>query len=445
MTDDLTPLKDPGRRRTLPFFYGWVVVTVAFITMGIGVNSRTAFSLLFPPILDEFGWSRGTLAATFSIGFITSALITPAIGMLMDRTGPRVVVPAGAALVSVGLITATYSTVPWHFYSTLGVLVVGGSILMSYIGHTLFLPNWFKRRRGLALGLAFAGVGIGSVTFFPWMQYSIDTAGWRASCWTLAFIILVVVVPLNVLFQRHKPEDLGLLPDGDTNPTTMHKDGGTIVDRTIIDRAWVETEWTLVKAMRTARYWWLMVSFIAGLFVWYAVQVHQTRYLIDMGISAETAALALGLVGLTGIVGQISVGHLSDRIGREWAYTLALLGFLATYACLYLLQQWPELWLVYLMVGLQGFIGYGTSTVFAAIPADLFAGKRYGIIFGIPATAASIGAAVGPWLTGLSYDIQGSYDRAFCLAMVVCLISIAAMWLAGPGRVRRVPGRIKDH
>ena len=445
MTTNGAPINRPTRQPTLPFFYGWVVVAVAFITMGIGVNSRTAFSLLFPPILDEFGWSRGTLAATFSIGFITSALITPAIGMLMDRTGPRVVVPAGAALVSVGLITATYSTAPWHFYSTLGVFVVGGSILMSYIGHTLFLPNWFKRRRGLALGLAFAGVGIGSVTIFPWMQHSIDTAGWRASCWTLAFIILVVVVPLNVLFQRHKPEDLGLLPDGDTNPNTMHKDGGTIVDRTIIDRAWVETEWTLVKAMRTARYWWLMVSFIAGLYVWYAVQVHQTRYLIDMGISAETAALALGLVGLTGVVGQISVGHLSDRIGREWAYTLALLGFLATYACLYLLQQWPELWLVYLMVGLQGFIGYGTSTVFAAIPADLFAGKQYGIIFGILATAASIGAAVGPWLTGLSYDIQGSYDRAFCLAMVVCLISIAAMWLAGPGRVRRVPGRIKDH
>ena len=120
MADDLTLPKEAGRRCSFPFFYGWVVVAVAFITMGIGVNSRTAFSLLFPPILDEFGWSRGSLAATFSIGFIISALITPAIGILMDRTGPRVVLPTGAVLVSFGLITATYSTVPWHFYLHLG-------------------------------------------------------------------------------------------------------------------------------------------------------------------------------------------------------------------------------------------------------------------------------------------------------------------------------------
>ena len=432
----------------LPFFYGWVVVAVGFITMGIGVNSRTAFSLLFPPILDEFGWSRGSLAATFSIGFVVSALITPMIGMMMDRVGPRVVLPLGAVLVSSGLMAATYSTEPWHFYLTLGVLVVGGSVFISYIGHTLFLPNWFNRRRGLALGLAFAGVGIGSVTIFPWMQHSIDTAGWRESCWVIAIIILVVIVPLNIIFQRHKPADLGLLPDGDQSPEGAGideenaKQPGVDVGLAIVDRAWTDTEWTVPLALRTATFWWLMVSFIGALYVWYAVQVHQTRYLIDVGISAETAALALGLVGLTGVLGQIVVGHLSDRIGREWAFSLALVGFLATYGCLYFLRQWPEEWLMYLMIGVQGFLGYGTATVFAATPADLFQGKNYGLIFGVLATAASAGAALGPWLTGLSFDAQGNYDRAFGLAMVVCLISIAAMWLAAPRKVRLVQGRV---
>jgi len=437
-----TPSNIQRGKPGLPFYYGWVVVAVAFVTMGIGVNSRTAFSLLFPPILDEFGWSRGTLAATFSIGFVVSALITPLIGMMMDWVGPRVVLPIGAVLVSTGLMATTFGTEPWHFYLTLGVLVVGGSIFISYIGHTLFLPNWFTRRRGLALGLAFAGVGIGSVTIFPWMQHSIDTAGWRESCWVLAFVILAVIVPLNIIFQRHRPEDLGLLPDGDKAGEAEGGQNGDLAQRAIVDRAWVETEWTLALAVRTGRFWWLLVSFVGALYVWYAVQVHQTRYLIDVGISAEMAALALGLVGLTGVIGQIAIGHFSDRRGREWAFTLSLLGFLATYACLYLMRQWPQDWLMYLMIGLQGFLGYGTATVFAATPADLFAGKQYGVIFGVLATAASAGAALGPWLTGLSFDIQGDYDRAFGLAMVVCLIAIAAMWLAGPRKVRLVPGRV---
>ncbi len=165
----------------LPFFYGWVVVAVAFVTMGIGVNTRTAFSLLFPPILDEFGWSRATLAATFSIGFMVSTLATPGIGAMMDRWGPRIIIPIGAVLTGLGLMTATFATLPWHFYMTLGVMVVGGTIFMSYMGHTMFLPHWFDRRRGLAIGLAFSGVGVGSIIMFPWMQFAIDTAGWRQS------------------------------------------------------------------------------------------------------------------------------------------------------------------------------------------------------------------------------------------------------------------------
>ncbi|MBT7979313.1 MAG: MFS transporter [Rhodospirillaceae bacterium] len=433
-----------SQKRRLPFYYGWVVVAVAFITMGVGVNARTAFSLLFPPILDEFGWSRGSLAATFSIGFMVSALITPLIGIMMDKHGPRLVLPIGAALVGTGLMLTTFAVLPWHFYLTLGVMVVGGSIFISYIGHTLFLPNWFIRRRGLALGLAFAGVGIGSVTIFPWMQHSIDTVGWRESCWVLAFIILLVLVPLNITFQRRRPEDMGLLPDGDKVPdATSERDNGEVVDRTIVDKDWVATDWTLAKAMRPRRFWWLMLSFICTLYAWYAVQVHQTRYLIDVGITAETAALALGLVGLAGVMGQIVVGHLSDRMGREWAYTLALLGFLSTYGCLYLLRQWPEVWLMYLMIGLQGFLGYGVSTVFAATPADLFAGKHYGAIFGVLATAASAGAALGPWTTGIFFDIWGDYDLAFTLAMVLCLLAIATMWIAAPRKVRLVQGQVR--
>ena len=140
----------------LPFFYGWVIVAVVFITMGVAVNARTAFSLLFPPILDEFGWDRGTTAGAFSFGFIVSAIMSPSLGRLMDKRGPLVVNELGVVLIGSGLLLATLVQKPWQLYATLGMLVGGGSVCLGYTGQGLFLPNWFVRRRGLAMSLAFA-------------------------------------------------------------------------------------------------------------------------------------------------------------------------------------------------------------------------------------------------------------------------------------------------
>src|SRR5207245_2177881 len=116
----------------LPFFYGWVIVAVVFVTMGIGVNARTAFSLLFPPILDEFGWERGVTAGAFSFGFLVSAGLSPMLGRLMDRRGPRVVIELGVLLIGLGMLLATVVTQPWHLYATLGVIVGGGSVCIRY-------------------------------------------------------------------------------------------------------------------------------------------------------------------------------------------------------------------------------------------------------------------------------------------------------------------------
>src|SRR5215468_3672832 len=139
-----------------PFFYGWVIVAVAFVTMGVGVNARTAFSLLFPPILDEFGWERGLTAGAFSFGFLVSAILSPFIGRVMDRRGPRVVIETGVLVMGAGLLLASLVSRPWHLYATLGVLVGGGGNCLGYTGQSLFLPNWFVRRRGLAMSLTFS-------------------------------------------------------------------------------------------------------------------------------------------------------------------------------------------------------------------------------------------------------------------------------------------------
>jgi len=419
-------------------FYGWVIVAVVFVTMAVGVNARTAFSLLFPPILDEFGWERGVTAGAFSFGFLVSAVLSPSLGRLMDRRGPRVVMEMGVALMAAGLLLAPLAREPWHLYATLGVLVGGGSVVLGYTGQALFLHNWFVRRRGLAMSVAFSGVGVGSIVLLPWLQTLIGASGWRAACWAMAILVLVLLAPLNLLLKR-RPEELGLHPDGDSSSPNAPASSQA---KNVVDVAWAAVEWTLGRAVRTARFWWIALGYFFGLFSWYAVQVHQTKYLIEIGFSPASAAWALGLVSLAGIPGQIALGHLSDRIGREWVWTVGSLGFALCYLALLLLRHTPTPPLLYLMVVSQGMLGYGLTSVVGAIPAEIFQGPHYGTIFGTLMLSSIAGGATGPWVTGALHDVTGSYTLAFWIAVGCSLVSAVMIWLAAPRQVRAVAGRV---
>ena len=420
-------------------FYGWIIVAVTFVSMGIGVNARTAFSLLFPPILEEFHWDRGVTAGAFSFGFVISAILSPLIGRMMDRFGPRLVMELGAGLMAAGFLLAPFTAHPWQLYLSIGVLVGGGSVCLGYSGQSLFLPNWFARGRGLAIGIAFSGVGLGSVTLLPWVQSMILGAGWRAACWSLGLLILIVLVPINFLLRK-RPEDMGLRPDGDAAPNAATP----APPSNIVDPVWAGVEWTLARAIRTARFWWLALGYFAALYAWYAVQVHQTKYLQEIGFSANRAAWALGFVSLCGVAGQISLGHLSDRIGREWIWAISNFGFAVCYLALLMLRHDASVFWLYLMVAAQGGLGYGLTAVMGAIVAEIFQGAHFGAIFGTIMLAALAGGAAGPWLTGVLHDAQGNYTLAFCLGVGFSVVSALAIWRASPGKIRAVAGRIRS-
>jgi MFS family permease len=269
------------------------------------------------------------------------------------------------------------------------------------------------------------------------MQVLIDRAGWRAACLAMGLLVLGLLAPLNLLL-RQRPEDLGLAPDGDAAaPATA---GGQHAVN-IVDHAWAAVDWTLPRAVRTGRFWWLALGYFCALYAWYAVQVHQTKYLVEIGFSPTTAAWALGLVSLVGIPGQIMLGHLSDRIGREWVWTVGSLGFAVCYAALLAMGALPTALLLYGMVIAQGLLGYGITSVFGAIPAEIFHGRQYGSIFGTLMLASIAGGAAGPWLTGVLHDATGNYRVAFCIGVVVSLISALAIWFAAPRHIRMVGGR----
>ena len=420
----------------LPFYYGWVVVAVGFITLGLGYTARSTFSLLFSPILDEFGWDRGTTALVYTIGFASAALYAPLIGHWLDRYGPGVVLPFGTALVSAGFILTTMSTEIWHFVIALGALVVGASTLLAFNAHFIIIPNWFEARRGFALGLCATGTGVISVVALPLFQEIIDTQGWRASCYIFGVILMVVVFPLTALLQRRRPADLGLNPDGIATRAGMR--GANVSPLRVVDEAWANTEWTLVRAAGTARFWLLSLAAASALFVWYAIVVHQTRYLLDLGFDSALAALALGAVPMCGVIGQIGFGWLADRIGREWVWTISVGGFAVCCGLLLLLEHDRSILLVYAMVVAQGLLGNALVTVYGSAPADIFQGRNYGVIFGTIAIAGNLGAAVGPWVYGYLYDLSGTYAEALWLSIAMCGVSIISMWFAAPRKVRSV-------
>jgi len=355
----------------------------------------------------------------------------------MDLRGPRVVVELGVLTMGAGLILASIVREPWQLYLTLGALVGGGVNCLAYTGQSLYLTNWFVCRRGLALSIAFSGVGVGSITILPWFAWMIGSAGWRTACVAFGILLIVLLGPVNLLLRR-RPEDVGLRPDG-----LVSNDVSSDQVENVVDRAWAAVNWTLGRALRTRRFWWLAVGYFGGLFSWYAVQVHQTKYLIEVGFGPGEAAWALGLVSLVAVPGQVVLGHLSDRIGREWVWMIGNLGFVICCLCLIGLQSAPTLLLLNLMVVAQGTLGYSLTSVMGPIPAEIFEGPHFGSIFGTLMVAAILGGAAGPWVAGIVYDATGTYSAAWWMAIGFSLLSILAIWLAAPGKVRAVAGRAR--
>src|SRR3984893_420351 len=251
------PFHELGNVIMTPHISGWTEGMLEARAKLIAVSARTAFSLLLPPLIDEFGWQRGVVAGAFSFGFLFSAALSPIVGRVMDRHGPRVVIESGVCLLAAGLFLAPAIKEPWQLYATLGVLVGGGANLMTFTAQSLYLPNWFVRRRGLAISIAFTGVGIGAIVLLPWLQTIIGQEGWRASCWTMGLLVLLVLGPLNLLV-RHKPQDIGLLPDGAPSAPGTAKPRSAL---TVVDPAWTSVDWRIAGAIRTRRFWWIVLGY----------------------------------------------------------------------------------------------------------------------------------------------------------------------------------------
>ncbi len=432
--------------KPLPFYYGWVIVAVTFVCFAIGYTSYHSFSIFYVAILEEFGWSRGATAVAFSCFMIVYGLTAPFVGGLVDRFGPRRIMPLGAIILGIGLLLTTQLSTLWQFYLLFGVVAGLGLGGFGTVPTMTVLNNWFVKLRGTAAGLGTAGIGVGTFLLVPFLQTVISGYGWRTAYVVLAALTMLIVPPVAYFFQRYRPQDMGLLPDGEG----ATKEGGdgrsarTSAESLIVDTDWVAKEWTLRSAIQTRRYWLILGGRYLELTCMQLFLTHQAAFFVDAGYDKAAAAAVIGTVGIMGSVGKILWGSVSDRIGREMCYTLAFsCGTVGAIVLLSINGSSPN-WMQYAYAVIFG-LWYGSAMVLLpSMSADIFHGRHFGSVLGGLYVGGGFGQATGAFLGGFIYDIAGSYSWAFTLAIPAMWVACLMYWLAAPSKVRLVAGKARE-
>jgi MFS family permease len=431
--------------RRLPFFYGWVIVAVAFVCFAVGYATWHSFAIFYVAILDEFGWTRAATAATFSVFAIVYGLSSPLSGWLVDRFGPRKVFPLAALLLGVGLLLTPRLSNIWEFYLLFGVIVALGLSGFGTVPTYTLLNNWFAKRRGAASGVALAGIGVGTLMLVPALQAVIDAYGWRTAYMVLAASIIGVIPILSVTLYRYRPQDVGLLPDGDQAERKPDQAARSQVraESLIVDREWVGRSWTLPSAVRTGRFWMLFAGRLLELVVLQMFLTHQAAFVVDQGFGTLVAASIVGVVGIVGSLAKIVWGVVSDRIGREVTYALACVAGTAGVAIVLTVQAGSPVWVLYGYAVAFGFFYGAVAVLMPVISADIFHGRRFGSILGGLYIGGGTGSALGAFLGGYIFDVTGAYTWAFILTFPMMWAVSLLYWRAAPRRVRAVAGKLK--
>ncbi len=401
------------------WFYGWVIVAVCSFTLVATFGTRLSFTVFFVALIEEFGWSRASTSLIFSVSMAVFALTSIFAGMALDRWGVRPVFGVGAGAMAVGLLLSSRIQSLAQLVFAYGVVVgIGISILGLGLQASL-VSRWFKRRRGTAIGLTFAGTGLGTLILTPGVEYVISTAGWRNAYLVLAGLALALV-PVILLFLRSEPSELGQHPDGDSTPWTDTKD----VERPQHDN------WIISQAIRTPGFWLLIVASLTAIGPLRMLTVHQLAVATAAGFDRLYAASMIGFSGAVTAASFILFGALSDRIGRRVAYVIGSACLLAAVVALSAMETGARPGLLLLYAILLG-LGEGSrSSLVTAVASDLFPGKALGTISGAVGSAFGAGAAVMPWLAGRIFDIYGNYTIAFLTAGITITISAITLWIA---------------
>ena len=393
------------------------LVALAFLHIGVGRGLHGTFGVFFVAMLDAFGWSRATTAGAISLAIIFEGLCLPWAGGLIDRIGGRKTLIAGGLVLCFGLLCASTISALWQFYFWIGIVSAVGIALIGMVPHVAIVSREFPQRRGTALGIAWAGGGLGIVLLVPVTQLMIDNWGWSTAYVGLAVITVLLIIPPVQLF----------LPASGAKQPVSTPSASTSRDH----KTPPENDWTVKRALTNSAFWLLFIARTLASMGNQVIVTHQIAHAIDVGYGKVFAASIFGLMGVISIGGRLLFGYLADVMNRQmvfaWVQIISAVGIFALLA----MHDASTPWLLYAYAICYG-LGQGSrALVLSAISADIFQGKHFGAIFGYFTFSIGLGGAVGAWLGGFLFDLTQSYAVPFWVSLACLIISVFIVWASG--------------
>lgn len=387
----------------------WVVVgAVLGLLVGNGAIMHFTFGVLLKPIGEEFGWSRGTVSMAMVIGLVCTGLMTPLVGILVDRYGIRRValpfITLFALIVAAASLTPAVPAVFIAIYGLMGLAAAGQTPLI----YSKSIVATFDDRRGLALGIAMAGVGLGVALVPQFTQALIGVVGWRGAYVGLGIITVLFAVPA-VAFLVREPDRALAAATGEA-PAVLPGLTGR-------------------EALKTKFFWLLVVPFFALAMAANGTITHVVPLLTDRGVSPQMATTALSMAGLSLIAGRLLAGWLLDRM---FAPYVAVVFIVTPLIGILLLMSTHDTTMATVATVLMG-LGIGAEVDLIAFFISRYLGLRsFGEIYGYLFAIFMLANGIGPFVMGVSFDKAGSYVPVLWVFAGGLVLAAVLILMMGP-------------
>jgi len=414
------------------FFYGWVVVAAAFCVALVAYGIQYSFGIFLEPLEEDFGWSRTLVSGAASLFMFSRGALAILTGWATDRHGPRIIVAIGGLFLGLGLILTSQISAAWQLYLFYG-LMGGFGLSVAFAPLMATVSRWFMSKRGLAIGIVAAGIGMGTVVISPLAEYLIATyEGWSQPYIILGLLALIIIIP-GALLLRRSPEEKGLLPLGKAEAKAGNEENLNIAkkeDSLTSERAGL----SLRDAAHTRAFWLLLAMIVFWSICVQMTMIHIYPHATYLGITREVAVNFLVLIGIFSIIGRPVMGAVSDRLGGK--RTLAICLVLQALAMFWLLRA-TDVWMLYLFAAVFGFAYGGCVPQLPVIAGEIFELKSIGAIIGVQMLGVAIGGAIGTLLGGYVFDVTGSYYFAFTVSGICTILTLILLaFIKVPRKVR---------